>query len=168
MVTILRINSSSRGRGNRSGRANLRAAGPLSAACWYTGRRPFHLRETRLAEPARRKERDKQVGARRGSEYLLPSGIPSLQRRPLSLSLSRSRRSSFPLRVVFLCLARFLPESPATSPRESRTSVVRQSVSRRVINQSYSRTCETRSAALARLPRAHTYHRERIHSSTVF
>ena len=90
MVTILRINSSSRGRGNRSGRANLRAAGPLSAACWYTGRRPFHLRETRLAEPARRKERDKQVGARRGSENLLPSGIPSLQRRPLSLSLSLS------------------------------------------------------------------------------
>lgn len=103
-VTILGINSSRTRESWRKGKSASRQQ-PFIGRVLYTGRRSFHLRETRLAEPARRKERDKQVGARRGSEYLLPSGIPSLQRcLSLSLSVFPFRGSSFPLRVVFLCL----------------------------------------------------------------
>lgn len=79
------------------------------------GRRSFHLRETSLTEPARRKERDKQVGARCG-EYLLPRGIAPFQHR----SLFPFHTSSFPLGVVFL--SRFLPESSYKSSRAERAS----------------------------------------------
>lgn len=67
--------------------------------------------------------------------YLLSHGIPSF-----------SSYSPFRERVFSLLVAR-------DCARRSRRNAVRQSVSWRVINQSSSRTCETRSPTLARSPR---------------
>ena len=125
-VTILGINSSRTRESWRKGKSASRQQ-PFIGRVLYTGRRSFHLRETRLAEPARRKERDKQVGARRGSEYLLPSGIPSLQRcLSLSLSLSLSFHSADPRFLFALFFSVFLPESGYKSsrePNERRTAI---------------------------------------------
>ena len=100
-------------------------------------RRSFHLREASLAN---RLDEKRQISKlERVSRICSRAGIPF----PLFPFLT----SSFSL-LSSLFLARCRVGDRL--PRERRTSVVRQSVSRRVINQSSSRTCETRSAALSR------------------
>jgi len=68
-------------------------------------------------------------------------GLSALARNPPLFHPARPRERAFSLLV--------------DCARRSRASAVRQSVSWRVINQSSSRTCETRSATLARSPRIH-------------
>ena len=101
--------------------------------------------KTPLAELARRKERDKRIGwPAENGDYPLLSGIPSLLSLFVPHSASPFPQCRFPLSL--------LTNSDYNSSGAERASVVRQSVSWRVINQSSSRTCETRSEALARLP----------------
>lgn len=136
---------------NRRERGDLQAANPLSAV---HERRSFHLRETSLANRLDEKRQiSKLERTFRGREYLLPS--------------RDSLHSSFPLFPPPFCASSPLSPSsldrslPRNLFRERRTSVVvRQSVSCRVINQSSSWTCETRSAALSRV---HTHARARAH-----